>query len=71
MEGGTHAFLGRLTAEVVTVLSLAGLTLLVVDRDGVYHILHFLLSVPVGSYDPDPWLFGCCGGLPPEGIPRS
>ena len=67
--GGVHAFLGRLMAEAVPVPGLAELALLRVGRDGGAHIIHSLLSVPVGAYDPDRRLFGCCGELPPEGLP--
>ena len=67
--GGVHAFLGRLTAEAAPVLGLTELKLLGVERDGGGHILHWFFSVPVGPYDPDRRLFGCCGELPPEGLP--
>ena len=42
--------------------------LLGVDRDGGFHILHLLLSVPVGPCDIGQRLFGCCGELPPKGL---
>ena len=67
--GGIHAFLGRLTAEAASVPGLAGLTLLGVDHDGEAHVLHSFFSILVGLYDLDRRLFGCCGELPPEGIP--
>ena len=67
--GELHAFLGRLTAEAAQVLGLADLTVLGVDRDGGAHILHSLCSVPVGLYNPDQRLFGCCREFPAEGLP--
>ena len=42
--------------------------LLGVNRDGGFHILHLLLSVPVGPCGIDQRLFGCCGELPPKGL---
>ena len=62
-------FLGRLTAEAFPVLGLSELTLLGFDRDGGSHILHSLLSVPVGPYDPDRRLFECRGEIPLEKLP--
>ena len=66
---GLHAFLVRLTAEVVTVMGLADLTLPGVDQDGEAHIIHSLFSVPVGAYDPKQRLFGIHGEIPPKGLP--
>ena len=63
------AILGRLTAEAALVPGLEELTLLGVDRDGGAHILHSLFSVTAGPYNPDWRLFGCRGGIPPEGLP--
>ena len=63
--------LGRLTAVAVPVPGIAELTLLGVDRDGGAHILHSILSVPVGPYDPDRIFFGCRGELFSEGLPTT
>ena len=32
-------------------------------------MLQSFFSVPVGMYDPERRLFGCCGELPSEGLP--
>ena len=50
--GGLHKFLGRLTDEADSVLVLAELTLLGVERDEGSHILHLPFSLLVGSYNP-------------------
>ena len=61
--------MGRLAAEASSVPGLTGLALIGVEPDGGYHILHSLLSIPVGTYDQGRWLFGCYGELPLEGFP--
>ena len=38
---------------------LKSLTILAVDWDGELHVLHYLLSVPVGPYNSNRSLFGC------------
>ena len=69
-KGGVlYMFLGCLVAEAVPVLGLTELTPLGINQDGGAHILHPLLSVPVGPYDPYRRLFRCREELPPEVLP--
>ena len=56
-------------AEVAPVMGLAELMILGIDQDGGTHIIHSLLSVPIGPYDPDRKLFGYCREPPPKGLP--
>ena len=65
---GVHVFLGPLTSEAAPVPVFAELTLLRVDQDGGAHILHSVVSVPVGPYDRDRRFFGYRGELPSEGL---
>ena len=65
---GLHSFLAHLESWVDPVPDFERVALFQVDLDKTVHLMHSLLSVPVGLYSTARRLFACCGELPLEGL---
>ena len=63
-----HSFLAHLASGMDPVPYFERVALFQVDLDKTVHLLHSLLSVPVGLYSMSWRLFACCGDLPLEGL---
>ena len=66
---GVESFLAHLASGVDPVPGFERVGLLQVEPDGMVHVLHSMLSVPVDIYSTARRLFACRGELPLEGLP--